>query len=86
MALGSASSSIHFVEALPDLGRDALSQVDLPCLVLLDENDRLELRRSGSGAHPGGIVTGCDLKLIFTCDELSEHESPERVVVFSLPI
>jgi hypothetical protein len=86
LALGPASSSIHFVEALPDRGRDALPQVDLPYLVLPDENDGFELGRSGSSPYTGGLVLDYNLQFILAGDELPEHESTERVIVLSLPI
>jgi hypothetical protein len=86
LPLGSAGAPIHLVEALPDLGRHALSQVDLPSPALLDENHCLELRRRGCCAHPGGIVLDRDLELLFSGHELPEHKSTERVIVFSLPV
>ena len=42
--------------------------------MLLDENDRLELGRSGRGAHLGDVALGRDLQLTFTGHKLSEHE------------
>jgi hypothetical protein len=54
--------------------------------MLLDENDRLELFRSGPSADLGDVVVYGDLQLVFGSHELSEHEATERVIVLSLPI
>jgi hypothetical protein len=86
LALGFAGPAIDLVQALADLGGDALAEVDLPRSVLVDENDRLELVRRGRSAHAGSFTFDGDPELVLSGYELSEHESAKRLVVLSLPV
>ncbi len=86
MALGSTRAPIDLVEALPNLWWHTLAKVDLPGSILLDQYNRRELDRCGRCPHLSALAFEADLELVLACDELSEYEATQSLIVFSLPI